>query len=154
MLAVAARTRIYPVLLPEPGARERSGRTVRRRARVTPLTRALVGALLVVVPAIAYVSQSTAAARTGYAILTLRQEIDALQAENARLVVRVTALKSPERIERVARAGLGMLRPNPAQMAALTLPSPAVAVPAVAGPTVWQRVGALLLGHEAAANER
>jgi len=153
MLAVAARTRTYPVLLPEPGARERSSRAGRRRARFTPLTRALVAALLVVVPAVAYVSQSTASARTGYAILTLRQEIEALQAENARLVVAVTALKSPERIERVA-AALGLLRPSPAQMATLTVPSPAVVVPAVAGPTVWQRMGALLLGHEAAASER
>ena len=153
MLAVVARTRIFPVLLPEPGARERGSRAGRRRARFTPLTRALVAALLVVVPAIAYVSQSTATARTGYAILTLREEVTSLQAENARLVVGVSALKSPERIERIAVA-LGMLRPSPAQMAALTVPSPAVAVPAVARPTVWQRVGALLLGHEAAASER
>lgn len=154
MLAVVARTRIFPVLLPEPGARERGSRAGRRRARFTPLTRALVAALLVVVPAIAYVSQSTATARTGYAILTLREEVTSLQAENARLVVGVSALKSPERIERAARGRLGMVQPTPAQMAALTVPSPAVAVPAVSGPTVWQRVSALLLGREAAASER
>ena len=153
MLAVAARTRFFPVLMPEAAVRDRE-RAGRRRARLTPLGRAVAAALLMVVPAIAYVAQSTAAARTGYAILSLRQEIESLQAENARLVVAVTALKSPERIERVALGTLGMLRPAPSRMAALTVPAPAVAVPAAAAPTLWQRVGALLLGHEAAASER
>lgn len=154
MLAVAVRTRSFPVLMPEEGAREHGRRSTRRRARLTPLGRALAVALLVVAPALAYVAQSTASSRTGYAILTLRQEIEALQAENARLVVAVTALKSPERIERVAAARLGMVRPSPAQMAALALPAPAAVVPVAGSLTLWQRVGALLLGREAAASER
>lgn len=153
MLAVAARSRTYPVLRPAPGARVRAGRRGRRRMRLTPLMRALIAAVLVVMPAIAYVSQSTAAARTGYTILTLHQEIERLGVENARLVVAVTALKSPDRIARVALQDLGMVTPRPQQLAALTLPSLAVAVPPAPAPTLGQRLGALLLGREAAASE-
>jgi cell division protein FtsL len=153
MLA-AVRTRSFPVLMPEMGARAAARRPARRRARLSPLGRALLTAVLIVLPAVAYVGQTTASARAGYAILTLRQEIEALQAENARLVASVTALRSPERIERAATRQLGMVRPSPAQLAALTLPVPTAAVPVAAAPTLWQRVGALLLGREALAGER
>jgi len=152
MLAVVARTRTFPVLWPDRGAPERRSGTVRRR-RHSPLRRALVVALLVVVPAIAYVGQSAVAARTGYAILALRQDVERLQAENARLVAAVTSLKSPDRIERIARGELGLGHPAPGQLSALTLPGPAMVSPVVLPPTIWQRLGALLLGREAAASE-
>lgn len=151
MLAVATRTRTYPVLWPDRGAPERRSGTTRRR-RLTPLTRALVAAVLVVASAIAYVGQSVSAARTGYAILALRTDVERLQAEQARLVAIVTGLKSPERIERIARLELGMVHPVPAQLRALTLPAPAVAA-AAPPPTVWQRLADLFFGGEAAAGE-
>lgn len=154
MLSVAARTRSFPVLLPDGGGREHARPAGRRRARPTPLRSTLLVALLLVVPAVAYVGQRTAAARTGYAILTLRQEVEALSAENARLIAAATALRSPERIERLAVGQLGMRRPTPGQMAALALPAPAAALPVASRPTLWQRAGALLLGREAAASER
>lgn len=153
MLAIAARSRTYPVLLPAPGAGVRITRRARRRLRVSPLMRALLAAVLVVVSAVAYVSQSTAAARTGYTILTLQQDIERLQVENARLVVSVTALKSPDRIARVALGELGMVTPRPQQLAALTLPALAAAAAPAPVPTLGQRLGALLLGRAAAASE-
>lgn len=153
MLAVAARTRSFPVLLPDGGARE-PARPARRRARPAPLRATIFVALLLVIPALAYVGERTASARTGYAILTLREEVEALAAENARLVAAATALRSPERIERIAASQLGMRRPAPAQMAVLALPAPAASLPVARQATLWQRVGALLLGGEAAASER
>lgn len=151
MLAVAARTRTYPVLMPDRGARE--SRALPRRRRSSPLTRMVAVAVLLAVPAIVYVGQSTAAARTGYAILTLREDVGALQAEHARLVAAVTALKSPERIERVAVRDLGMVKPRPQQMATLILPAMTLAAQPAAPPTMWQRLGALLLRREAQAGE-
>lgn len=151
MLAIA-RSRTYPVVLPVLGTRAQSARRGRRRPRLNPLMRVLVAALLVVTPAVAYVSQSTAAARTGYAILTLQRDIERLQAENARLVATVTALRSPDRIARVAFGRLGMVKPQPQHLVTLTLPAIAVAEPAPT-PTLGQRLGALLLGRAAAASE-
>lgn len=154
MLAVAARTRSYPVLLPDLGARERRLRAPsRRRVRFSPLTRMLAAAVLVIVPAIVYVHQSTTAARTGYTILALHQQIDVLQAENARLIAAVTALRAPDRVEGIATKDLGMVKPRQQQMAALTLAAPAVAAPPASPSTLWQRLGALLLRREAAAAE-
>ncbi|MDQ7843197.1 MAG: cell division protein FtsL [Armatimonadota bacterium] len=152
MLAVATRTRTYPVLWPERGAPERRSRATRRR-RLTPLTRALVAAALVVASAIAYVGQSASAARTGYAILALRTDVERLQAEHARLLVVATGLKSPARIERIARLELGMVYPAPTQVQALALPAPAVAAPVAPPPSAWQRMADLLFGREAAAGE-
>lgn len=153
MLAIAARSRTYPVLLPSSGPGVRSTHRTRRRLRASPPVRALVAAALVVVSAVAYVSQSTAAARTGYAILTLQQDIERLQVENARLVAMVTALRSPDRIARVALGELGMVKPGPQQLTALTLPAPEVAAVPAPAPSLWQRLGALLLGRAAAASE-
>lgn len=153
MLALAAKTRSYPVLLPDVAVRERrAGVSRRRRLRLSPLTRLLVAAVLVIAPAVTYVQQSTTAARTGYAILALRQQIDVLQAENARLVAAVSALRAPDRVERLAVQDLGMVKPRQQQMAALTLPSAVVAAQPTPS-TLWQRLGALLLRHEAAAAE-
>ncbi len=151
MLAVAAKTRTYPVLLPGLDLRERRGRARRRRLRLSPLTRLLVAGVLLIVPAVSYVHQSTAAARTGYAILALRQQIDVLQADNARLVATVAALRAPDRVERIAVAKLGMVKPQQQQMVALTLPAGAIAAAPAPTATLWQRVGALFLRHEAAA---
>ena len=151
MIAVAARTRTYPVLMPDRGARD-AGALPRRR-RSSPMMRVLAAAVLLALPAIVYVGQSTKAARAGYGILTLRQDVGALQAEHARLLAAVTALKSPERIERVAVRDLGMIKPHPQQMAALILPPITLAAQPAAQPTVWQRLGALLLRREAQAGE-
>lgn len=55
----------------------------------------------------------------------LAQEIDALQAENASLVLEIAALRSdPRAIERVAREELGMLRPGETVFLVRDLPNP------------------------------
>lgn len=151
MIAVATRTRTYPVQMPDQGAPD-AGALPRRR-RSSPMMRVLAVAVLLALPAIAYVGQSTKAARAGYRILTLRGDVGALRAEHARLLATVTALKSPERIERVALRDLGMIKPHPQQMTALVLPPITLAAQPAAQPTPWQRLGALLLRREAQAAE-
>lgn len=151
MIAVAARTRTYPVRIPDHGAPDAG--TLPRRRRPSPMMRLLAAAVLLALPAIVYVGQSTKAARSGYRILALREDVGALQTEHARLLAAVTALKSPERIERVALRDLGMIKPGPQQMTALVLPPITLAAQPGAQPTLWQRLGALLLRREAQAAE-
>lgn len=151
MLALAPRVRSYPVLLPESLGRERQA--AHRRPRRSPLVRAVAVVMLVVAPAVFYVWQSTRAARTGYSILSLQQEIAGLEADNARLTATVTALRAPDRIERIARTELGMAPPRQQQLAALALPPLAVAVQDVPRLSLWQRLGAWLRGGEAVAGE-
>jgi cell division protein FtsL len=112
----------------------------------------LLVAACLVVPAIVYVHQTAVAARTGYAILGLRQDIRALQIENARLVADVMTLRAPDRIERIAVHDLGMFPPRGQQLASLKITPP---VAAVRPPRLtWrQRVSGLLFGREAAAGE-
>ncbi|MGH2399671.1 MAG: septum formation initiator family protein [bacterium] len=115
--------------------------------------RVLAAAAVLALPAILYVGQSTQAARAGYDILALREDVGALQAEHARLLARVTSLKSPKRIEQAAVEDLGMIKPDPKQMTAIILPPATLTIQPVARPTMWQRLGALLLRREAQAAE-
>jgi hypothetical protein len=89
----------------------------------------------------------------GYAILELRRQVDALAAENARLLVRVSALRSPERIERIATRDLGMVTPRPQQVASLPVAAPMPTAAEIPVPTVWDRVAAWFVRSEAAAGE-
>ena len=151
MLALVPKLRMYPVLLPASPARDRVARVARRRP-LAPAMRMLLVAACLVVPAIVYVHQTAVAARTGYAILGLRQDIRALQIENARLVADVMGLRAPDRIERIAVHDLGMFPPRGRQLASLEITPP---VAAVRPPRLtWrQRVSGLLFGREAAAGE-
>ncbi len=151
MLALAPRSRSYPVLFPDRPAGE--GDPVRHRARRRPLSSIVGIAIIAVLPAVMLVSQRTEAARTGYAILELRRQIGALQAENARLVAQATTLRAPDRIERLATADLGMVTPRPQQVAALPIMPPAVAVADVPAPTLMDRLAAWFVRSEAAAGE-
>lgn len=152
MLALAPKLRLYPVLLPDEAARGRRTRVALRRRHITPVTQMVVLAAVLVLPAIAYVHQTAAAARTGYAILDLRQDIRALQIENADLYADVMHLRAPDRIERIAVRDLGMLPPVRQQVASLEIAPPTVAVrPARVS---WQeRLRGLIVGREAAAAE-
>lgn len=151
MLAVASRPRSYPVLLPDRSPHPRA--PAPRRAKRNPVARALIMALVVFLPAVAYVSQRTEAARSGYTILSLREDVSALREDNARLLAAVTALKSPDRIERIAVHDLGMVAPKQQQLAALTLPLAAVASREIPGPSVWTRLVTWLGLGEAEARE-
>lgn len=143
MQAALPRLRSFPVVHPE---RVVHRRVVRRRS----LVRAVAVTALIMLPAVLLVSQRTHAAKTGYAILTLRQEIEALQADNARLLATVTALKSPDRIERIATSELGMVTPRQQQLATLTITS--VAAQEAPRQSLWDRFGSWLRS-EAEASE-
>lgn len=151
MLALAPRSRTYPVLFPDRPIAERD--LVRHRARRRPLSSVVGVAIIAVLPAVMLVSQRTEAARTGYAILGLRQQIGALQTENARLVAQATALRAPDRIERLATTDLGMVTPRPQQVAALPVMPPVVAAADVPAPTLMDRLAAWFIHSEAAAGE-
>src|SRR2546427_1454291 len=151
MLALPPRPRTYPVLLPDRPPADRE--PARRRSRRRPLPTIVALAVVAVLPPLALVAQRTEAARTGYVILGLRQQVEVLAAENARLLATTSALRAPDLIERIAKAGLGMLTPPPPQVAALSVPAPARATAGVPSLTVWDRFAAWFVRSEAAAGE-
>jgi len=151
MLALAPRPRTYPVLLPDRPQIERE--PVRRRTRRRPLSMIAAMAVLAAVPAVVLVAQRTEAARTGYTILALRQQVARLQAEHDRLLATASALRAPDRVERIARTELGMVTPRPQQVAALPVSAPVVTVADLPEPSVWDRLAAWFVRSEAAAGE-
>lgn len=135
MIAPDRRSRLYPVWLPE---RPPSGQPVgRRRPHLHPMVGATVMAVLLTLPAVLYVSVRAYRAEAGYTILRLQRDLAHLRAENARLTLRVAALKSPQRIEHFAAAELGMAPPRQRQLATITV-GPAVAQ--VVGPAEQRSV--------------
>jgi cell division protein FtsL len=87
---------------------------------------ATVMAVLLTLPPLLYVSQRAQRAETGYAILRHQHELVKLRAENARLSLQASALKSPQRIEYYATTELGMVPPHQRQLATITV-GPAIA---------------------------
>lgn len=148
MLAVAVRPKVYSAevrrVAPRPA----------RRSRRRSFSAAVAVALLIVTPAIVLVSLRTHAASTGYEILSLRQEIDALQSDNARLLATATALRSLDRVERIATTQLGMAPPRQKQVAALTIPRLPAASRSVPKSSLWQLVSGWLGAGEAEARTR
>jgi len=152
MLAVHVKARIDPILAPDSKSEARPAR--RRRGRRSTVARALALAAVAVLPAVFYVSQRAHAARTGYAILQLRQEVGTLQSENARLQAVTMSLKSLERVERIATKDLGMRRPGAGQLSAIaTTPVSLARQSPVEAPSFWARLGAWLGWSEAEAHE-
>lgn len=149
MLALASKTRTYSVLPDRRHARA----PVPRHARRRPIARALAVMVMLVLPAVLYVSEQTRAARAGYVILKLRQDIAAVEADHARLVAAVTAFQSPDRIERIATSALGMVPPHPQQFATLTVAPSPLAMQDAPSRSVWDRLSAWLGKSEAEAGE-
>ncbi|HVH31386.1 MAG TPA: cell division protein FtsL [bacterium] len=110
--------------------------------------------VVLALPAIVLVALRTEAARAGYAILALRHEVETLRVENARLLANASALRAPDRIERIAKGQLGMLTPHAQQVASLPIAAYAGAVAVVPPPTVWDRIAAWFVRSEASAGER
>jgi len=147
MLAVANTRSFAPPLSQRAPSR-------RRATRRNPVTRALIVAAVVFLPAIIYVSQRTDAARSGYAILRLRDEVSSLQTDNARLLATVTTLKSPDRIEQIAVHELGMVAPRQQQLSALSLPQLGLASHETPTTSMWTRVANWLAGEAEAREAR
>ncbi len=151
MLALAPRSRTYPVLLPDrPQAEREPGR---RRVRRRPVPMVMAAVVLVALPAVVLVAQRTEAARAGYTIRALRHEVETLRVENARLQATASALRAPDRIERIATINLGMIPPRPQQIAALPVAALAGVAAIAPAPTVWDRMAAWFVRSEAAAGE-
>jgi cell division protein FtsL len=148
MLAVERQSKVYPVLLPESWAE--GGEATRRRRRRYPVVSALTIAALAVLPFIAYVAAVSNAAHIGYQILTLSQEIAALETDHERLQATASSLRAPDRIERLAATRLGLRSPGAHQIAAIWLPQTAVR-PDGHRAGLWQRIGAYFNRSEAQA---
>ena len=78
----------------------------------------LVGILLslfavIVTAATAQVSLRYRVIRAGYDLGERRDEIRVLEEQNRQLRLELSLLRSPERIERLAREKLGLVRPEP-----------------------------------------
>jgi cell division protein FtsL len=71
------------------------------------------GFFAAVTAATAQVSLRYAKIRAGYELHERMEEVGALEKENRRLRLELSLLRSPERIERLARDKLGLVRPDP-----------------------------------------
>lgn len=147
MLAVAKKSTIYPVLLPR-----KVERSAPRRVRTSPAVRTVAVALLILLPALSYVYARTQVARTGYAISQLQRDVAVLEADRDRLTAAAAALKTPDRIERIATAELGMAPPRQQQLASLPVSSAAAEPVETGRRTVWDYLRSVL-GGEAEAHE-
>ncbi len=146
-MIASPRRRTYPVLVPRefPGSR-----APRRLRRTHPVARGLVAMFLLALPLLGHVWLETEAAQGGYRLRTLRQEVAQLEQEQQRLRTQVAALRSPERLERLA-SDLGLQAPAPNQLAAVRVPVAFMGPrPEAAELPWWQRVVRLL--HDPAAS--
>lgn len=73
----------------------------------------LGGFVAVVTAATAHVSLRYRVIRAGYDLGERSQELRALEQQNRKLRLELSLLKNPERIERLARDKLGLVRPDP-----------------------------------------
>lgn len=73
----------------------------------------LCGFAVVIIAASAQVSLRYRLIRAGYAFGERMGEISTLAEENRKLRLELSLLRSPERIERLARDKLGLVRPDP-----------------------------------------
>lgn len=108
---------------PSPAARSRAKRTqlhaVRGRKRLikrSPARRIApalaAGAIFVAATIFAVLLAQVVLAQTGFKMASLREEIVASEAEQAKLVLKAAKMSAKERIEKVAIERLGMIRPE------------------------------------------
>jgi len=140
------------MLIPEHWG-SRGKEATRRRRRRSPVLFVLTIAALTVLPFLAYIAETSNAARTGYRILQLTQDIAALESEHERLQAIASSLRAPDRLEHLAIARLGLQAPRAGQIAALPLPQVAKHRAPQALPGWWERIGAYFRRSEAAAAE-
>jgi cell division protein FtsL len=114
-----------------------------------------VAIVIITVPSLLYVAQLAHRAEAGYTILRLQREVRDLRAEQARLLMRVAALKSPGRIEHIATTQLGMVPPRQRQLAAIPMgPAMARIEPSESRNSVMRTLTSWLGRSEAEARER
>ncbi|MCS7236303.1 MAG: hypothetical protein RMM30_10085 [Armatimonadota bacterium] len=152
MIAAHRRHRTYPVILPEESVVVAPHR---RPRRAHPLARGLVLLTLFGAPLLGHVWLESQAAQAGYRLRALRQEVAQLEREREALRSQAAALRSPDRLERLA-ARWGLKPPSPDQLAAVVVPGDLVSRPAVASapPPWWERLARFLHDTAAVAAER
>ncbi len=151
MIAPQRRHRTYPVILPEDSGLPAPQR---RPRRAHPVARGLVLLTLLGAPLLGHVWLESQAAQAGYRLRALRQEVAQLEREREALGSRAAALRSPDRLERVA-ARWGLRPPTPDQLAAVVVPGDLVGRAAAASaPPWWERLARLLQDATAVAAER
>jgi hypothetical protein len=141
-----------PMLIPEQWG-PRGKEATRRRRRRSPVLFVLTIAALTVLPFLAYIAETSNAARTGYRILQLNQDVAVLESEHERLQAIASSLRAPDRLEHLAIARLGLQAPRAGQIAALPLPQVAKHRALQTLPGWWERIGAYFRRSEAAAAE-
>jgi hypothetical protein len=141
-----------PVLIPEQWG-SRGKEATRRRRRRSPVLCVLTIAALTLLPFLAYIAETSNAARSGYRILQLNQDIAVLESEHERLQAIASSLRAPDRLEHLAIARLGLQAPRAGQIAALPLPPVARYRAPQTVPGWWERIGAYFRRSEAAAAE-
>lgn len=152
MPAVQQRDSSSPVLIPEHWG-SRGKEATRRRRRRSPVLFVLTIAALTLLPFLAYIAETSNAARIGYRILQLNHDIAALESEHERLQAIASSLRAPDRLEHLAIARVGLQAPRAGQIAALPLPQIAKHRALQALPGWWERIGAYFRRSEAAAAE-
>jgi cell division protein FtsL len=83
----------------------------------------LGGFAAIVTAATAHVSLRYRVIRAGYELNERSAELRALVEENRKLRLELSFLRSPERIERLARDKLGLVRPDPEQIRVVRVPA-------------------------------
>jgi cell division protein FtsL len=80
------------------------------------LLKMLLGGLFVFALALGYLLPYLGMLRSGYRIQDLQKEHERLAQETRQLQVAEAGLRNPQRIDAIARAQLGMIKPDPAQV--------------------------------------
>lgn len=107
--------------LAAPAGRQASRRNV--RLRPIPLIAALGAFLLAAL--MLYVGQRSEELSLGYELQAAQRRLAAVQLESGRLELEIARARSLERIEAVARARLGMVRPDSMEFVAIAPAAPA-----------------------------
>jgi cell division protein FtsL len=71
---------------------------------------------VVVLGAVAHVGVRLKVIHAGYALGQAEEARDRLEEEHRKLLIQVAQLRSPERIEKIARDQLGMVHPDPSKI--------------------------------------
>lgn len=131
----------------------RGKEATRRRRRRSPALVVLTIAAVTVLPFLAYIAETSNAARIGYRILQLTHDIATLESEHERLQAIASSLRAPDRIEQLATVRLGLQAPRAGQIAALPLPPMASRRVSPTLPGWWERIDEYFHRSEAAAAE-
>lgn len=103
---------------------------------VPVLVASLFAAALVTAAVVFLVWVKMVQVQAGYRIHELQREVVDLRQERSALEVEVSALRRPDRLDRVGRERLGLFPPRPDQILRLPAPAPASSGAAAAAPEV------------------